>query len=132
MERNGFVSHVHRKKPKGRIMPSRCGGPPTSNRKIRSKVEHIFAEQKDRMDLLLRVLAPARKTSEETEFLAPFRSGISRLRRYAECTGEIIPHSPTSASIPRPLDRAKLDAASEKAASNLERIPAKNVKTVSA
>lgn len=132
MERNGFVSHVHRKKPKGRIMPSRCGGPPTSNRKIRSKVEHIFAEQKDRMDLLLRVLAPARKTSEETEFLAPFRSGISRLRRYAEFTGEIIPHSPTSASIPRPLDRAKLDAASEKAALNLERIPAKNVKTVSA
>jgi IS5 family transposase len=49
LTKNGFVSHIHRKKPKGRAMPRRCGGPIMRNRKIRSRVEYVFAQQKHRM-----------------------------------------------------------------------------------
>jgi IS5 family transposase len=54
IEKNGFVSHVHRKKPKGRPMPEVIRRPNNAKSKIRSKVEHVFAEQKDRMDLFIR------------------------------------------------------------------------------
>jgi transposase, IS5 family len=53
MERNGFVSHVHRKKPKGRAMPEAMRRANAAKSKIRSRVEHVFAEQKDRMGLFV-------------------------------------------------------------------------------
>src|ERR1700716_930525 len=43
MERNGFVSHVHRKRPKGRPMPEAIRRANTAKSKIRSRVEHVFA-----------------------------------------------------------------------------------------
>lgn len=49
MERNGFVSHVHRKRPKGRPMPEAIRRANNAKSKIRSRVEHVFAEPKDRM-----------------------------------------------------------------------------------
>jgi IS5 family transposase len=60
MEKNGFRSCVHRKKPKGRPMPEavRCANALKST--VRSRVEHVFAEQKDRMSLFIRTIGVAR------------------------------------------------------------------------
>ncbi len=60
MEKNGFVSHVHRKKPKGCAMPEALSRANNAKSKVRSKVEHVFAEQKDRMDLFIRTIGIAR------------------------------------------------------------------------
>jgi len=62
--RNGFVSHIHRKKPKGRTMPEVMRRANNAKSKIRSRVEHVFAEQKDRMDLFIRTVGIARATTK--------------------------------------------------------------------
>src|SRR6201984_1848822 len=59
MEKNGFVSRVHRKKPKGRPMPAEMRRA-NAAKSIRSYVEHVFAEQKDRMNLFVRTIGIAR------------------------------------------------------------------------
>jgi transposase, IS5 family len=64
MEKNGFVSHIHRKKPKGRAMPDAIRRANNAKSKIRSRVEHVFAEQKDRMDLFIRTIGIARATAK--------------------------------------------------------------------
>jgi transposase, IS5 family len=56
MEKNGFFSRVHRKKPKGRPMPEATRRANNAKSKIRSRVEHVFAAQKDRMDLFIRTI----------------------------------------------------------------------------
>lgn len=62
MDENGFVSCVHRKKPKGRPMPRRTAIANGGKSKIRSHVEHVFAEQKSRMGLVIRTIGIARAT----------------------------------------------------------------------
>ena len=62
MARHGFVSHIHRKKPKGRAMPEAIRRANNAKSKIRSRVEHVFAEQKDRMGLFIRTIGMARAT----------------------------------------------------------------------
>ena len=62
LAKNGLVSHVHRKKPKGRAMPEAMRRTNAAKSKIRSRVEHVFAEQKDRMDLFIRTIGIARAT----------------------------------------------------------------------
>lgn len=62
MEKNGFRSHVHRKKPKGRPMPDAIRRANAAKSKIRSRVEHVFAEQRDRMALFVRTIGIARAT----------------------------------------------------------------------
>lgn len=64
MADNGFVSRVHRKKPKGKPMPEPTRRANNLKSKIRSRVEHVFAEQKDRMDLFTRTICVARATSK--------------------------------------------------------------------
>lgn len=64
MEKNGFVSRVHRKKPKGRAMPAATRRANNAKSKIRSRVEHVFAAQKDRMDLFIRTIGIARATTK--------------------------------------------------------------------
>jgi IS5 family transposase len=64
MEKNGFVSRVHRKKPKGRPMPARTRRANNAKSKVRSRVEHVFAEQKDRMGLFIHVIGIARATAK--------------------------------------------------------------------
>jgi IS5 family transposase len=64
MEENGFVSHVHRKKPKGRAMPEATRRANNVKSKTRSRVEHVFAAQKDRMDLFIRTIGIARATTK--------------------------------------------------------------------
>lgn len=60
LEKNGFVSRIHRKKPPGRAMPetTRCANALKS--RVRSGVEHVFAVQKDKMDLFIRTVGLAR------------------------------------------------------------------------
>lgn len=62
--KNGFVSHIHRKKPQGRAMPDAIRRANNAKSKIRSRVEHVFAEQKDRMDLFIRTIGIARATTK--------------------------------------------------------------------
>ena len=64
MERNGFVSRVHRKKPKGKPMPEAVRRANNAKSKVRSRVEHVFAAQKDRMDLFVRTIGIARATTK--------------------------------------------------------------------
>jgi len=58
--RNGFVSHIHRKKPKGKAMPEAVRRTNNAKSKVRARVEHVFAEQKDRMGLFIRTIGLAR------------------------------------------------------------------------
>lgn len=62
MDENGFVSCVHRKKPKGRPMARRTAIANGRKSKIRSHVEHVSAEQKSRMGLVVRTIGIARAT----------------------------------------------------------------------
>jgi IS5 family transposase len=62
IEKNGFVSHVHRKKPKGRPMAEVIRRANAAKSRIRCKVEHVFAAQKDRMGLFIRTIGIARAT----------------------------------------------------------------------
>jgi IS5 family transposase len=64
LQRHGFVSHVHRKKPKGRPMPEMMQRANAAKSKVRSRIEHIFAEQKDRMGLFIRTIGLARATAK--------------------------------------------------------------------
>ena len=47
MEKNGFRYGVHHKKPKRRAIPEGMRRAHNAKSKIRSRVEHVFAEQKD-------------------------------------------------------------------------------------
>jgi transposase, IS5 family len=60
LARNGFVSHIHRKKPPRRPMPETTRRANAINSKVRSGVEHVFAVQKDKMDLFIRTVGIAR------------------------------------------------------------------------
>lgn len=56
LEKRGFVSHVHRRKPKGRPMSKRTARANGVKSKVRSAVEHVFADQKQRMGLFIRTI----------------------------------------------------------------------------
>lgn len=60
LERNGFVSRIHRKKPKGQPMPERMRIANAMKSKVRSRVEHVFAAQKHQMGLFIRTIGIAR------------------------------------------------------------------------
>ena len=53
---NGFTSQLHRKKPKGKTMPQHTQRANGKKSKVRSKVEHVFAVQKDKMALFIRTI----------------------------------------------------------------------------
>lgn len=57
---NGFTSRVHRKKPKGRPMTERSRRANARKSGVRSRIEHVFAEQKHRMGLFVRTIGIAR------------------------------------------------------------------------
>jgi len=57
---NGFVSQIHRKKTAGQAMPDKIRRANARRSEVRSRVEHVFAVQKDRMDLFIRTVGIAR------------------------------------------------------------------------
>jgi IS5 family transposase len=64
LQDNGFVSQIHRKKPKGRPMPRATQRANGRKSKVRSHVEHVFAVQKNKMELLVRTVGIARATTK--------------------------------------------------------------------
>lgn len=56
LEENGFRSQLHRKKPKGKPMSQHIAQGNNTKSKVRAKVEHIFASQKDKMGLFIRTI----------------------------------------------------------------------------
>ena len=60
LERHGRKSRIHHKKPKGKPMPKAVASANAGKSKIRAHVEHVFAEQKDRMGLFVRTIGLAR------------------------------------------------------------------------
>ena len=60
LEKNGFVSKIHRKKPKEKPMPEAVRQANAGKSKVRPQVEHIFADQKHRMGLFVRTIGIAR------------------------------------------------------------------------
>lgn len=64
MAHNGFVSRVHRKKPARRPMSPTTRRANNAKSKIRSRIEHVFAEQKDRMDLFIRTVGLPRAATK--------------------------------------------------------------------
>jgi transposase, IS5 family len=60
MEKNGFVSMVHFRKPKGKPMPAHHRKANAARSKVRSAIEHVFAAQKHRMGMFVRTIGIAR------------------------------------------------------------------------
>ena len=60
LEARGLVSRIHRKKPKGRPMPRRTRRANAVKSAVRSKVEHVFAQQKGLMGAVVRTIGLAR------------------------------------------------------------------------
>jgi IS5 family transposase len=57
---NGLRSHIHRKKPKGKPMPKHIARANGMKSKVRAAVEHVFAQQKGPMGLVVRTIGLAR------------------------------------------------------------------------
>ena len=62
--RNGYISHIHTKKPKGRPMSERASKANGKRSKVRAIVEHVFARQKGPMALFIRTIGIARATTK--------------------------------------------------------------------
>lgn len=62
LAKNGFVSRIHRKKPPRRTMPETMRRANALKSEVRSRVEHVFAMQKDKMGLFIRTIGIARAT----------------------------------------------------------------------
>jgi IS5 family transposase len=60
MIENGFRSQVHRKKPWGKKMPIHISRGNGMKSKIRARVEHVFAFQKEKMGLFVRTIGLCR------------------------------------------------------------------------
>ena len=60
MERNGFRSKVHFKKPPRMSLSEPQATANAVRSKVRSKIEHVFAVQKARMGLFIRTIGIAR------------------------------------------------------------------------
>jgi IS5 family transposase len=60
MEKHGFKSQVHHRKPRGRPMAPHIRRGNAGRSKIRAAIEHVFAHQKGPMDLCIRTIGLAR------------------------------------------------------------------------
>jgi IS5 family transposase len=59
-----LVSHVQRKRPKGRPMPARTARANARKSEVRAPIEHVFAEQKARLGLFVRTIGLMRATTK--------------------------------------------------------------------
>jgi hypothetical protein len=62
MENHGFVSKVHREKPHLKPMPRHIQRSNAGKSVIRSRVEHVFADQKSQTGLFIRTVGITRAT----------------------------------------------------------------------
>jgi hypothetical protein len=102
MEKNGFVSRVQRKKPKGKLMPDAMRRANAGKSKVRSRVEHVFAERKDRMGLFIRTIGIARaKVKIGMKLVCNFKRPVF-LQRIAAA---LRPRGPRAARRPPPGEK---------------------------
>lgn len=66
LERRGLVPQFQRAKPKGKPMPAHITRGNTSRGRIRARVEHVFAEQKRRLGLIVRTIGLDRAKTKIT------------------------------------------------------------------
>jgi IS5 family transposase len=78
LEKHGKKSRIHVKKPRGKSMPRPIARGNATKSKVRAHVEHVFAEQKDRMGLFVRTIGIAR--AEATVILANMAFNMKRWR----------------------------------------------------
>ena len=76
LSKAGKVSRIHVNKPKGKPMPKPIARGNAAKSKIRAHVEHVFAEQKNRMRLFIRTIGVARAEAAIT--LANMAFNMSR------------------------------------------------------
>ena len=60
MQRHGFRSQVHHRKPQGRPMPPHIRRGNASRSSVRAAIEHVFAQQKGPIDLCIRTIGIVR------------------------------------------------------------------------
>ncbi len=60
MEKNGFTSRVHHKKPPRRALAGALARANAKRSKVRAAIEHVFAHQKERMGLFVRTIGLGR------------------------------------------------------------------------
>ena len=77
LKRQSRVSRIHRKKPRGKPMPERTARANAAKSKVRARVEHVFARQKDQMGLFIRTIGIKRAEAKIT--LANLAYNIDRL-----------------------------------------------------
>ena len=75
---HGKRSQIHRKKPKGKPMSKRTAKANAKKSKVRARVEHVFAQQKERMNLFIRSVGIAR--AEATITMANIAYNLGRWR----------------------------------------------------
>ena len=84
--KNGLVSHIHTKKPKGRVMSVRASKANGKRSRVRAFVEHVFARQIGPMGLCIRTIGIARAIT---------RIGMANLvynmQRYLWLEGRVAP-----------------------------------------
>lgn len=74
----GKVSRIHRRKPAGRSMPKRTARANARKSKVRARIEHVFAHQKERMKLF--VHSVGLKRAEATVTMANIAYNLGRWR----------------------------------------------------
>ena len=75
---HGKRSQIHRKKPKGKRMSKRTAQANAKKSKVRGRAEHVFAHQKERMNLFVRSVGIARAGATVT--MANIAYNLSRWR----------------------------------------------------
>lgn len=66
LKRQGRVSRIHRRKPKGKPMPERTAKANAAKSRVRVRAEHVFAQQKDQMGLFIRTIGLHRAEAKIT------------------------------------------------------------------
>ncbi len=60
LQRHGFISHIHRRRPPGRPLPAHIRRGNDRRSRDRAPVEHVIAAQKQAMGLAVRTIVLAR------------------------------------------------------------------------
>lgn len=66
LKRHSRVSRIHRRKARGKPMPERTAHANAAKSKVRARVEHVFARQKDQMGLFIRTIGIKRAEAKIT------------------------------------------------------------------
>jgi transposase, IS5 family len=74
----GKTSRIHGKKPLGKPMPKRTAKANAAKSRIRTRIEHVFAQQKDRMHLAIRSIGI--KRAEATIIMVNLAYNLGRWR----------------------------------------------------